>query len=58
MTEPNSARLLVFEYRYAQRDRPVFQGCKMSMMMGKGKPDVHVGWQYIHINGIWQEEIP
>ena len=24
------------------------------MMMGEGEFDVHIGWQYIHIAGIWQ----
>ena len=41
-----------FLYRNGHRDRPVFQGFRMSMMMQVGESDVHIGWQYIHINGI------
>ena len=27
------------------------------MMMGEGETVVHLGWQYIRLEGIWQEEI-
>ncbi len=26
------------------------------MMMGEGEPNVHIGWQYIRVSGIWQED--
>jgi hypothetical protein len=29
----------------------------MSMVVGLREPGVHIGWQYIHINGIWQVQV-
>jgi hypothetical protein len=53
IAELRYACLLVFlRYRNAQRDRPVFQGFVVSMMMVVCKPGIHIASQYIHIAGI------
>jgi hypothetical protein len=52
MDEPNLLPANFLRYRNAQRDRPVFQGLRMSMMMGGSEALVHIGWQYIRLEGI------
>jgi hypothetical protein len=49
-------RMSYLSYRNAQRDRPVFQGLGMSMVMSVCETVVHIGWQYIRLEGIWQED--
>ena len=56
MDEQKSADLLVCKYRNTQKDRPVFQGFEMSMMIVEGEPSIHIVLQYIHITRIWQED--
>jgi hypothetical protein len=38
-------------------DLPVFRGFMMVSMVEVRKSGVHVGSQYIHINGIWQVQM-
>ena len=57
MDEPNLLPANVLRYRNAQRDRPVFQGLRMSMRMRKGETAVHIVPQYIRLEGIWQEDV-